>query len=158
MPVYKISGKFYKLLVAVDGSQPSFNAAEKAIDLAKKYKAKLFGLFVVSPDIRFGYLDENSLHKLPPDLRLIVSNIITAGEGYLTAIRKKALRNRIKFESKVVLGKGSVVRTIVEFAEENGIDLIIMGTIGITGFKRLMLGSTASGVVTHAHCPVLLVR
>jgi len=158
MPAYKRSGKFYKILAAVDGSQPSLNAAAEAMDLAKKYNAKLFCLFVVSPDIRFGYLDENSLHELPPDLRLIVSNIITAGEGYLKTIRKKALRKSIKFESKVLLGKGSVVRTIVEFAEENEIDLIVMGTIGITGFKRLMLGSTASGVVTHAHCPVLLVR
>ena len=46
----------------------------------------------------------------------------------------------------------------MEYAERNYIDLIVMGTRGKTGFKRLLLGSTASGVVTYAHCPVLIVK
>jgi hypothetical protein len=42
----------------------------------------------------------------------------------------------------------------VEYVERKNIDLIVMGTRGRSGFKRLLLGSTASGVVTYAHCPV----
>ena len=47
---------------------------------------------------------------------------------------------------------------IVDYAEENNIDLIIIGTRGRSGFKKLLLGSVASHVVTYAHCPVLVVK
>ncbi len=46
----------------------------------------------------------------------------------------------------------------MDFAEENNIDLIVIGTRGRSGFKRLLLGSVASRVVTYAHCPVLVVK
>ena len=47
---------------------------------------------------------------------------------------------------------------ILEFAEEKQIDLIVMGTRGRTGFKKLLLGSTASSVVTYSHCTVMVVK
>jgi nucleotide-binding universal stress UspA family protein len=47
---------------------------------------------------------------------------------------------------------------ILEFAEEQNVDLIVVGTKGRTGFKKLLLGSTATSVVTYAHCPVLVVK
>jgi len=45
-----------------------------------------------------------------------------------------------------------------EYAEEKQIDLIVMGTRGRTGFKKLLLGSTASSVVTYSHCTVMVVK
>ena len=143
---------FAKILVAVDGSQPSINSAERAISLAKKYGARPTGVFVVSSDMGYGYLDEDT------EIRRVVSNIIAKGEGYLDNIKKRTIDNGIQFDSKVILGGSSVVRAIIEYAEKNDIELIVMGTIGISGFKRLLLGSTASGVVTYSHCPVLLVK
>jgi nucleotide-binding universal stress UspA family protein len=47
---------------------------------------------------------------------------------------------------------------IVEYAERENIDLIVIGSRGLTGFRKLLLGSVASGVVTYAHCPVLVVK
>jgi nucleotide-binding universal stress UspA family protein len=149
---------FAKILVAVDGSQPSMNAAFRAISLANEYQARLTGLYVVPSNINYGYLDDNTLSEWPAEIRRIVSNAITKGEGYLDSIKKKAIENAIQFESKVIFGGSSVVRAIIEYAENNDMDLIVMGTIGISGFKRLLLGSTASGVVTYSHCPVLLVK
>ena len=149
---------FAKILVAVDGSQPSMNAAVRAISLANEYQARLTGLYVVPSNIGYGYLDDNTLSEWPAEIRKIISNAITKGEGYLDSIKEKAKENAIQFESKVIFGGSSVVRAIVEYAENNDMDLIVMGTIGISGFKRLLLGSTASGVVTYAHCPVLLVK
>jgi nucleotide-binding universal stress UspA family protein len=149
---------FAKILVAVDGSQPSMNAAVRAITLANEYQARLTGLYVVPSNIGYGYLDDNTLSEWPAEIRRIISNAITKGEGYLDSIKEKAIENAIQFESKVILGGSSVVRAIIEYAENNDMDLIVMGTIGISGFKRLLLGSTASGVVTYAHCPVLLVK
>ncbi len=47
---------------------------------------------------------------------------------------------------------------IVEYAEKEDVDLIVLGTKGKTGLKRILLGSVALGVVTHATCPVLVVK
>lgn len=52
----------------------------------------------------------------------------------------------------------SVVKEIVEYAEKQKIDLIIIGSRGKTGFKKMLLGSVSSGVVTYVHCPVLVIK
>ncbi len=119
---------------------------------------RLTGLFIVPSDIGYGYLDNDTLSEWPAEVRRIVSNVIINGEGYLDSIKERAIENAVQFESKVILGGSSVVTAIIEYAEKNDIDLIVMGTIGISGFKRLLLGNKASGVVTYAHCPVLLVK
>jgi nucleotide-binding universal stress UspA family protein len=64
----------------------------------------------------------------------------------------------INLYSKVISTGASVEAAIVEYAENKHIDLIIVGTRGMSGFKKLLLGSVASGVVTYAHCPVLVVK
>ena len=64
----------------------------------------------------------------------------------------------IQLKTQVVVSPISVTGSIVHYAERENIDLIIVGTRGRSGFKRLLLGSTASGIVTHAHCPVMVVR
>ena len=58
----------------------------------------------------------------------------------------------------MIIAEESAVSEIIEFAERKKIDLIIMGTKGRTGFKKILLGSVASGVVTYAHSPVLIIR
>ena len=57
-----------------------------------------------------------------------------------------------------VSGVESIIELIVDYAANKDTDLIVIGTRGRTGLKRLIIGSVASGVVQHAHCPVLLVR
>jgi nucleotide-binding universal stress UspA family protein len=47
---------------------------------------------------------------------------------------------------------------IVDYAERQNIDLIVLGTRGRTGFRKMLLGSVASDVVTYAHCPVMVVK
>ena len=64
----------------------------------------------------------------------------------------------IQLKTQVVVSPISVTGSIVQYAERENIDLIVVGTRGRSGFKRLLLGSTASGVVIHAHCPVMVVR
>ena len=50
------------------------------------------------------------------------------------------------------------VKPILKYAEDEEIDLIVVGTRGRTGIKKMLLGSVASGVVTYAHCPVIVVK
>ena len=64
----------------------------------------------------------------------------------------------VQLKTEVIVSPISVTGNIVEYAERENIDLIVIGTRGRSAFKRLLLGSTASGVVTHAHCPVMVVK
>lgn len=64
----------------------------------------------------------------------------------------------LEIVTEVIIADESIFSEIIEFAERENIDLIIMGTRGRTGFKKLLLGSVASGVVNFAHCPVLVIR
>ena len=54
--------------------------------------------------------------------------------------------------------KNSKVETIVEFIEKNNIDLVIMGSRGLSKFKQMLVGSIASGIISHSKCPVLVIR
>ena len=89
--MHNLKKGFAKILVAVDGSQPSINAAERAISLAKKYGARLTGVFVVPSDMGYGYLNEDTLLEWPAEIRRVVSNIIIKGEKYLDGIRERAM-------------------------------------------------------------------
>jgi nucleotide-binding universal stress UspA family protein len=64
----------------------------------------------------------------------------------------------IKLKTQVIISPISVTGNIVEYAEREKIDLIVIGRRGRSAFKRMLLGSTASGVVTHARCPVMVVK
>ena len=57
-----------------------------------------------------------------------------------------------------VIIKGTPEEVILNYAKEKGVDLIVMGTRGLGGFKKLLLGSVSNGVVSHAPCSVLIVR
>jgi len=64
----------------------------------------------------------------------------------------------IKVSTKVILTGVAVYGEILQYAEKEKIELIVIGTRGKSGFKKLLLGSTASGVVTYANCPVLVTK
>ena len=63
-----------------------------------------------------------------------------------------------KIATDVITTPMSIVGAIVNYAEKENTDIIILGKSGSSGFKRILLGSTASGVVTYAHCHVFVVR
>jgi nucleotide-binding universal stress UspA family protein len=76
-------------------------------------------------------------------------------------IMDNAKVNGIKVISKILMvptTSSSTPAAIVNYAEQNNIDLIVMGTRGRSGFKKMLLGSTALGVLTYAHCPVMIVK
>jgi nucleotide-binding universal stress UspA family protein len=147
-----------KILVAVDGSKPSLDASEQAISLAAKYEAELIVVHVVSPDVRYGYLEDVITPGLPASLKEVVVLAMEKGQKYLDEVKQNASENKVEVRTEVLIGATSVVKEIVEYAEEHKIDLIVIGTRGISGIKKMLLGSTASGVLSYAHCPVLIVK
>ena len=162
---------FSKILVAIDGSEISMKAAVYAIDIANRKangvgNVQLIGLTVI-------------------DLTKISSSFFATASGYygakeleekrkeaqqwLDKVEKLAVNkenndddddvNNIQFKSEIIEDPISKVGSaIVDYAERENVDLIVIGTRGRTGFKKMLLGSVASDVVTYAHCPVLVVK
>ena len=156
MPTYDITIK--KILVAIDGSKPSLDASEQAISLAAKYEAELIAVHAVSPNVRYGYLEDVITPGLPASLKEVVVLAMEKGQKYLDDVKQNASENKVEVRTEVLIGASSVVKEIVEYAEEHKIDLIVIGTRGISGIKKMLLGSTASGILSYAHCPVLIVK
>jgi nucleotide-binding universal stress UspA family protein len=148
-----------KILVAVDGSAASEKAAKKAIHLARIGNAELVFLHVIEDIKMGGVIGARAKYG---DIKLV--------EGYNRARKDSALQWMKPLEEKAkredIKAKGeilqdavkSVTGMIVEYAHKNNFDLVVVGTRGHSRFKRLLVGSVASGVSTHAHCPVLIVR
>ncbi len=143
--------RFSKILVAIDGSDLSMKAADYATDEAKKYGATLTALYVIR--IPAGVYD---LVIFPYD-ELIKKDTEDA-QKWFDIIRKKAQENNISLKTEILDEIRPPAQVIVEYAEKQGIDLIVVGTTGKTGFKKILLGSVASGVITYSSCPVLIVK
>ncbi len=79
-------------------------------------------------------------------------------EQWFSQVKSKAAKQGIKATSETIFNLPSVAESIINYASEQKADLIVIGTRGTSGLKRLVLGSVASAVVAHASCPVLVVR
>ena len=162
--------KFSKILVAIDGSQPSMDAVDYAIAIAQRNEAELTALYVVSSPTTFDYTSDTPEDQIPEEAKDIVHHAKKESQPWFNEITekvrartskedtKKTTSSVIELKTQVVVSPLSVTGSIVQYAERENIDLIVVGTRGRSGFKRLLLGSTASGIVTHAHCPVMVVR
>ena len=147
-----------RILVAVDGSKPSIDASLQAIDIAKKYDAELIALYVVSPDIRYDYLEDVITPRLPRAPKDVMMIAMQKGEKRLDKVKQKALEKNVKVKTDVVIGLSNVVKEIIEYAEKNRIDMIVIGSRGLSGIRKMLLGSVASGVLIYSHCPVLVTK
>lgn len=137
-----------KIVVAVDGSDPSFKALNYAVKLAGVSRSKVVVLNVIS---------------LPPGMspktvEALKSDLYKKSSEVLVRAKSESKLQGIDVEARSVETSQSIVMAIVEFAGKEKTDLIVMGTKGTSGYGRLMLGSVAAGVVSFAGCPVLAVR
>jgi nucleotide-binding universal stress UspA family protein len=129
-----------KILVTIDGSESSKKAAEYTISLAGFAYSNLLG--VTTPKAI-----KDVLETQKKDVR-----------KWFNEIKNKVKTANISVVDKIIISASSIVGEIVGFADKEKIDLIILATRGKTGFKKLLLGSVAEGVVTHSSCPVMIVR
>lgn len=140
------------ILVPMDGSEPSFRAAGFAVKLAKMSGAEVKLMHaVVNPP----YVDYTSAGTM---LVHYIEDAKRRAEEWYADIADKASKEGVKLSSETVLDIASAADSIVNYAERNKADLIVMGTRGMTGVKRFLLGSVASGVLAHAKCSVMVVR
>ncbi len=135
------------ILVATDGSESAMPAIEEGFRLAKRCAAKLVLLAVAE------FNQEAEYEAFAPTL---LDTIQAEHERHLATLKERANREKIQCESKVVV-MGEPYLAIVEEAEAQHADLIVMGSHGRTGLKRLLMGSVTSRVIGHAPCKVLVV-
>ncbi len=137
-------------MVPYDKSEPATHAFEYAIDLAEKYSSSVSVITCISiqapTDLYFGTAYIETTRLLKED----AMKSILALESQL-----KKLKTPYKID---VLEVRSITDSLVSYAESHGVDLIVMGSRGFGGFKKLLIGSVASGVSQHAKCPVLIIK
>jgi universal stress protein A len=137
------------ILLAADFSEHGEAVAERAKDLAEKYQAKLSIVHVMDnlliTDAAYG-------STIPFDLDLTAELMAAAKKRMANMADKLNIAEDCRW-----LETGSPKLEIIRVAEENNVDLIVVGSHGRHGFA-LLLGSTANGVLHHAQCDVLAVR
>jgi nucleotide-binding universal stress UspA family protein len=149
--------KISRILVAVDGSEESMLAADCAIEMAKNNNAELIALNVIH--VKYLYSPSYVLRPVSPNtINSIIKKQKEEAERWLAIVREKANDKKIKLRTEFIIDPTSIVGAIVDYAERENIDLLVIGSRGLTGFKKLLVGSVASGVVTYAHCPVMVVK
>jgi nucleotide-binding universal stress UspA family protein len=156
----QISGKFSKILVTVDGSNESMDAADYAIAMAKKEdnNSQLIALHVLFSQLGYAYSTNLFGLVTPSSINELLKDAKHEAQQWFDKIKEKMYENDIQLKTEVVVSSTSVVAAIVDYAEHENVDLIVIGSRGRSGFKKLLLGSTASGVVTYATCPVLVIK
>src|SRR6476620_12031297 len=150
--------KYSKILVGVDGSDQSLKAANQAMDIAKNFNSQIIALYVLDIS-RPKHLSASFFTAHTYGLRELEQEKKEAQES-LDKLSERVEQNysNITFRSEIIESSMSLGATIVNFAESQNIDLIVIGTRGRSGFTKMLLGSVASKVVTYATCSVLVVK
>lgn len=140
-----------RILYPTDFSEHSEAAWPYALAFTKMCEAELFLLHVVSPPPR-AYGE----YAVEYDPQKLLEGMVAEAEASLQRMAEGAKSEGLILHSLVKVGTDFA--EIVAAAKQEGIDLIIMGTHGRTGFSHLLLGSVAERVVRRAPCPVLTVK
>lgn len=139
---------FRNIVIATDGSKNVQRAISHGIEFAKLSGAIVHALYVVNTPstISDWTAGKETIYKIMKnDGQKAVSKIMKIGEVSGVEVRG-------------VLLEGYPSSEIIDFAENNNIDLIVMGTLGATGLERFLIGSVAEKVVKGSKVPVLVVR
>ena len=144
-----------KILVCSDGSQRSLEAAAVAAQIASRFGSEIILLTVFDPSV----IPAATL-GVPGGMLETTVNSGCFAEETQTAVEHET--GRVLAEANVAYRSrrelGHPVDRIISSAHDENVDLIVMGSRGVGGFERLLLGSVSEGVLRHAHCPVLAVR
>lgn len=140
---------YRNIVIATDGSENTQRAISYGIEIAKLSKATVHALYVVntSPIISENWtIGKETIYE------------IARSEGEKAVSEVKKIGDASGVEVRDVVLDGYPSNEIIDFAENNDIDLIVMGTLGKTGLDRLLIGSVAEKVVRGSKVPVMVVR
>jgi nucleotide-binding universal stress UspA family protein len=150
-----------KILVPIDGSELSRKAADYAILLSSKLGTELFVIHVLN-DIPYEHnVGSYGLYDIetPDEIKQILQEERGITKEWFDEIKANANEKNIQvIKTELVITRSSIESAIVDYAKRNRIDLIVIGTAGHSGFRKLIPGDVASGVIKHSHCPVMMIK
>ena len=144
---------FTNIMVATDGSELARKAVDSAVKLAQINKAKLFAVHVIAPG------ETKVTQHDPRDAewkKHMQEHLMEQGRGATKYVETAGKIVNVVVEPVIL--EGNPADEIVNFAEGNDIELIVIGTLGKTGVQRFLLGSVAENVIRNSKVPVLVVR
>jgi nucleotide-binding universal stress UspA family protein len=133
------------ILIPTDGSDAADGAVDRALELAETYGATVHALYAVRPV----YTVEDGLDR-------VYAALEADGERATSEIAERAAEAGVDAVTEV--RRGPPHSEILDYVDEHGVDLVVMGTHGRTGLDRYLLGSVTEKVVRLADVPVLTVR
>jgi nucleotide-binding universal stress UspA family protein len=146
-----------KILLATDGSREAGLALTTAADLAKSTNSELHVVYVFPIAGQTPPFPNPILARSPEEMEHELEDAMHQAQSFLDKQVEKVKEEGVEVaESHLVTGRAD--REIVHLSEEIGAGLIVMGSRGLGGVRRALMGSVSDSVVRHAHCPVLVVR
>jgi nucleotide-binding universal stress UspA family protein len=150
-----------KIMIATDGSTCSMLAADKGIELARLSKGTVYAVYVISTayftPIDRDYFSSTGMNTYYVSMYEAMHEAMKKqGQQAVEYIKGLGDLKGIKVES--VLLEGNPSEELIRYAEEEQMDLIIMGTVGKKGLDRLLLGSVTGNIVRHSNVPVMVIR
>lgn len=138
---------YTRILLPTDGSETTDRALEHALDLAGRYDAELHVLYVVDATVFANDVETGT----------IVEEFETMGNRIVDQTSQQAADAGIE-PARTTVVRGTPHERILEYIDENDVDLVVMGTHGRTGLDRYLLGSVTEKIVRLSDAPVLTVR
>lgn len=150
--ICKLVVMFSKILVAVDGSPFAERALRSAVDLAKRYSARLVVVHVVLR--RFYAVTPSEAGVLATTV--FAKEMEAEGREILRKVEEYLKGERVGYECKLL--EGVPADEIVKAAEAEKVDLIVLGSRGLTEVRAFLLGSVSDKISHHAKCPILIMK
>jgi nucleotide-binding universal stress UspA family protein len=145
---------FRKILACSDGSENAIQAARVAAFIAREFHACTLLLIVFNPST---VIYANGDAPITPIDSALLNRYIEEIQNGIAERTGEVFRAAgVDYETR--REAGHPVDVIVDVAEREKVDLIVLGSRGLSGWKSFLLGSVSDGVLHHAHCPVLIVR
>ena len=145
-----VVNSYKRLLVPIDFSEQSQQALDFAIQLMPN-NGKLDIVHVIEAEIHPAYYaaDETSLFDFMPHL-----------QQQTTESLQKIAQERVPdhLETDFIVLEGSIARNLADYAEDNEVDAVVMGTHGNNALEQILVGSVANRLIRKAHCPVITVK
>lgn len=143
------------ILVPTDGSETAENAVDHALDLAERYGAEVHALYVVDVDAMSLSLGAEQVDRLQQGQYGEMEEVKAKADEATGYVADRARERGVRVVEHVAGGQPHSV--VAEYAENHGVDLIVIGSHGRSGVRRALLGSVTERVLRETHVPVLVV-
>ncbi len=144
-----------RILIPTDGSDTAEIAVDHALDLATKYDAEVYTLYVVDTDAMDLSLGTEQVDRLRAGKFGEMTEVRERAEAATGHVAELARERGIEVVEDVTAGRPHAA--IADYADDHDIDLVVMGSHGRSGVKRALLGSVTERVLRSTHRPVLVV-